>query len=220
MNNYLILICVFLILILSKCSNSPTEVKYQSTSCSLPDSLFPLKNIKNSLVYEHIYCDTNNICYLDSSKKIKLPMLDSAQKKQFLDSIPPLSSDWIMMDWQVHSISRQNKIWSFTPIIISAGGTDYSALILILLDSSCHPVSKFILSGGECGDAPSQCDVKHSFINGKKINSYVRKIVNFLDSDNAIVDSINYETKILSTGKFETRQIDSTRYKTRIIEED
>src|SRR5439155_25289372 len=93
-----------------------------ASSCPLPDSLFAFRNISSSLVAEHSYYDTNNSCYTDSSKKIKLVLLSDTQKKQFIDSIAPSSNEWILGDWPMHFISSQNKIESFTPIIVSAGG--------------------------------------------------------------------------------------------------
>ena len=216
-----LLFCSAAIIIFLGCSNS-TDQSYRSqlsaSSCPLPDSLFAFRNISSSLVAEHFYYDTNNSCYTDSSKKIKLVLLSDTQKKQFIDSIAPYSNEWIMGDWQMHFISRQNKIESFTPIIVSAGGTDYSALILVLLDSTCHPVSNFILSGGECGDDPIECDFKQSFLNGGQIKSYVRTIVNkenLYNSDSLLIDSVNYITDILPNGRFETKEIDSIRYKRR-----
>jgi len=211
---YLSLIAIFL-----SCSISPSQSKespLSTSSCSLPDSLFALKNISNSLVAEHFYYDTNNSCYADSSKRIKLTLLDDTQKRQYIDSIPPYGREWIIGDWQMYFVSKQNKIDSFTPIIVSAGGTDFSALILVLLDTSCHPVSHFILSGGECGVDPIECDFKQSFLNGKQIKSYVRTIVdkeNLYDSDSLLVDSVNFVTEILPDGSLETKKVDSSRYK-------
>ena len=93
--------------------------------------------------------------------------------------------------------------------------TDYSALILVLLDSTCRPVSNFILSGGECGDDPKECDLKRSILNGRQIKSFVRSIVdrdNLYESDSILIDSINYITEILPNGTFKSRQKDSIRY--------
>jgi hypothetical protein len=215
-----LLLCSATIMVFLSCSNSTNQhyTNQGSTSSCLPDSLFAFKNISNSLVAEHFYYGTNNLCYTDSTKKIKLVLFNDTQKKQFIDSIFPYSNEWITGDWQIHFISKQNKIESFTPIIVSAGGTDYSALILILLDSTCHPVSNFILSGGECGDDPVECDFKQSFLNGKQITSYVRSIIdkeNLYNADSLLVDSVNYVTEILPNGRFETKKIDSTRYKRR-----
>lgn len=216
-----LLLCSATIIIFLSCSNSTNQSytnQLSATSCYLPDSLFAFRNISNSMIAKHFYYDPDNSCYTDSSKKIKLVLLSDTQKKQLIDSIPPYSNQWILGDWQMHFISRQNKIESFTPIVVSAGGTDYSALILILLDSTCHPVSNFILSGGECGDAPDECNFKQSFLNGRQIKSYVRTIVdneNLYNSDSLLVDSVNYITEILPNGRFETKKIDSIRYKRR-----
>jgi len=192
------------------CSNSSTQ-SYSNlpAACSLPDSLFVFKNISNSLIAEKFYYDLDNSAYTDTSKRIKLFQLNTSQKKQLFDS------DWIVSDWQVYFVSKQSKIESFTPIIVSAGGTDYSALILILLDSTCHPLSNFILSGGECGIDPKECDFKQSYLNGRQIKSYIRTIVdreNLYESDSILVDSVNYNTEILPNGTFRSKQIDSIRY--------
>ncbi|MFI5186943.1 MAG: hypothetical protein ACHQF0_09475, partial [Chitinophagales bacterium] len=148
------------------------------------------------------------------TKKIGLIQLDSSQKRRYISSMPGFAPDWIMNDWQVCFVSKQDKIGEFTPIIVWAGGTDYGALILIILDKANHPVSYLELSGGECGDDPSYCDLRHSFFNNDEIRTYIRKKVwRKDDSFTGYVDSINYRTKILSTGKFVTKKIDSTRYK-------
>src|SRR5438552_7111370 len=100
-----LLFCSAAIIIFLGCSNS-TDQSYRSqrsaSSCPLPDSLFAFRNISSSLVAEHFYYDTNNSCYTDSSKKIKLVLLSDTQKKQFIDSIAPYSNEWIMGDWQMH----------------------------------------------------------------------------------------------------------------------
>ena len=86
----------------------------------------------------------------------------------------------------------------------------------MLLDSGCHQVSNFILSGGECGDDPIECDFKQSFLNGRRITSYVRAIVDrddLYNADSLLIDSVNYITEILSDGTFDTRRTDSIRYK-------
>jgi len=216
-----LLLCFTVVIIFLNCSNSTNSsntTQQFTTLCALSDSLFPFKNISNSLIAEHLYYDTDNSGYTDSTKKTKLILLNETQKKQLIDSIPPYSRDWIMGDWQIYFISKQNKIGALTPIIVSAGGTDFSGLILILLDSTCHPVSSLILSGGECGTDPIECDFKQSFLNGNRINSYVRSILdrnNLYNADSILIDSVNYITEILPDGRFETRRSDSIRYKRR-----
>ena len=212
-------LCFIIIVIFASCSN-PTEPSGNSSisavSCSLPDSLFALKNISSSDLAGHFYYDENGNAYTDSSGNLKLVLMDADQKRQYIDSIPPYDIEWITTDWQMHFVAKQDKIGSFTPIIVSAGGTDYSSMILVLLDSACRPVSHFILSGGECGEDPSYCDLKQSSLNRKEIRSYVRSIVgpeNWYESDSLLVDSVNYLTQILEDGSFETRKMDSTRYK-------
>jgi hypothetical protein len=164
----------------------------------------------------HFYYDDNDTVYTDSSKKVRFVKMDANHKRKYLHSIPPYDIDWLINDWTMHFISRQDKIGSFTPIIVSAGGTDFSALILVLLDSKCRPVSHFILSGGECGEDPSYCEARQSFFNGRNIRSYVRSIAgpeNWYESDSLLVDSVNYMTEVLENGTFETRKVDSFRYK-------
>ena len=210
-----------LILILLGCFNSTklsSTDQRPNTSCSLPNSLFPFNNISSSLVAESFYYDLDNSGYTDSTKRIRLPSLDATQKQQYFELLPPDRRDWIIGDWQMYFVSKQNKVGSLTPIIVSAGGTDFSALILMLLDSSCHQVSNFILSGGECGDNFVACDFKQSFLSGNRINSYVRSIVdrdNLYNADSLLIDSVNYITEILSDGTLETRRTDSVRYKRR-----
>ena len=213
------LLCFTVVIIFLSCSNSTnsSDTNQRSTTlCALPDSLFPFKNISNTLMAEHLYYDIDNSGYTDSTKESKLILLNETQKQQLIDSIPPYSRDWIMGDWQIYFVSKQSNIGALTPIIVSGGGTDFSGLILILLDSTCHPVSSFILSGGECGVDPIECDFKQSFLNGNRINSYVRSIVdkdNLYNADSLLIDSVNYVTEILPDGRFETKRADSIRYK-------
>src|SRR5262245_45486700 len=116
-----------LISLAASCSDStkPTASYQEAALCSLPDSLFPFKNISNSLIAESFYYDSSNSCYTDSTKRTKLTPLNTAQKKQLIDSIPPYSINWIIDDWQMYFVSKQEKMGSFTPIIVSAAGTDY-----------------------------------------------------------------------------------------------
>ncbi|MFI5186366.1 MAG: hypothetical protein ACHQF0_06555, partial [Chitinophagales bacterium] len=77
----------------------------------LPDSLFAFQNIKNSLVINHFQWDTNGNCYYqDPTKKIGLIQLDSSQKRRYISSMPGFAPDWIMNDWQVCFVSKQDKI--------------------------------------------------------------------------------------------------------------
>jgi len=202
-------------------SNSKTvDHKMSAQPDPLPDSLFPFQNISSSLLVNSFKWDSDGNCYYqDSVKKIRFIALDSSQKRKYISSIGILSPEWIMNDWQVDFVARQDRIGQFRPVVVWAGGTDYGALILILLDGGLHPVSYFVLNGGECGDVPAYCDLKHSFLDKDVIRSYVVKRVWKKSSYSGYVDSINYLTKIFPDGHLVTTRIDSARYKSAISEE-
>lgn len=189
---------------------------------SLPDSLFALKDIKNTLISKYIHCDESDDCWYEGDgKKLRLVKLDNHQKMELIASCPGLNSnngtEWIMGDWQVRFVSRQRPIGDFSPIIVSAGGTDFGGLLFIVLDKGNSPLSYLLLHGGECGE--QFCGIRHSFFQRDSITTYSIKIVSNDTENTAVVDSITYLSRILPTGGIQTNRIDSSRY-SRTIRED
>jgi len=206
-------ILLFLILLCSFSFDKKTD------NDVLPDSLFALKNIPSTDI-------TNKFCslekngwhwYTDSTKKTSFVKLDSIYKVRLLTPALKIHDDWINDKWVLgdmtaYFISKQEKVGDILPIVVYAGGTDYSALILITLDKNCNVVSSFILKGGDCGWP--YCPVKHSYLNKDKISSYILNVSYRQDfmTVPSTIDSISYLSKISADGKIETKRLDSTRY--------
>jgi hypothetical protein len=206
-------------LVLFSCSNTQRDSEttasqldlknpYDSLSfnelLSLPDSLYALKDIKSTIeLYEKL-------------QKLKFVSLDSLQKLRIvatcpgLDTYPGLGTYWIMNDWRVSFIAKQKEVEGLTPIIVAVGGTDFGALILIVLDKENHPKSYRILSGGECSDP--FCDIINSTFTDGKIVSYKISCKSEPQDRYATVDSISYLSTILTSGQIQTTRTDSSRY--------
>ncbi len=224
-------------LFLLACSNGQTankEGNLIATTAQLPDSLFPFHNIKNSLVTEKFYYDRETFfLYTDSTKKRAIVHLDSLQKLKFIAPVmvvefktqfkdnPNLDTNYVVNFMNAFFISKQNKVYDFTPVIASVSGDDYGALFYIILDESFRPISHYRISGGFCAgpwDGPDStiqmCPDRQSFLNDTEISSY--ELNEFIRPDSlkrpSIIDSITYLTKILPSGQIETKRLDSIRY--------
>lgn len=195
------------------CSTNSHKTKEANTLTSLPDSLFVLKNIKSSLFR------------VDSATMKKYVEIDSIQQKQLitptiLDDIIT-SQDYINHDMGGYFIAKQNKIGSFSPIIVSMSGDDYSALILLLLDTNKRPVSHILLSGGveagpdgEIGDSIILLHNTESILNNDIITTYTLHIRQSEKNDTIppTIDSIVNVRKILPNGTIKLLKTDSSRY--------
>lgn len=212
-------------LFLFGCSNSPKTIdkeQAENNTFQLPDSLFPFKDIQNSLVVNNFFHDKeSSILYPDSSKKQSFVILDRLQKRRLLCPILGIDSNYVTQYMDAKFVSKQKMIGDFTPIIVWVNGDDYEALIYILLDKILKPISHFIMNGGACvgsSDGPDAtlelCPVINSFLKGNKIYSY--SVTEFVIPDSikqsSIFDSINYISDILPSGQIVTKRIDSTRY--------
>ncbi|MGQ0738458.1 MAG: hypothetical protein ACT4OJ_05305 [Bacteroidota bacterium] len=216
-----------------QCSTKRTENdkgNVISTDFQLADSLFPYTNIQNTFITNKFFLDKENfILYTDSTKKRTFVHLDSLQKLKLIVPIildenkdnPNIDAEYVIKFMDAFFISKQSKIYDFTPLIVSVGGDDYNALFYILLDKSANIVSYYKISGGFCSgpwDGPDStlaiCPDRQSFFTDAKISSY--EINEFLHQDSpkrpSIIDSINYLSIIHRTGQIETKKLDSTRY--------
>ncbi len=205
-----LLLAFFIIPIFIGCKSGTINTDSAENSLfQLPDSLFPLHDIKNSLFFR------------EKSDKDLFLELDSIQKRKLIASIIKSDNDLVSMQYmQVYFVAKQKKIYDFMPIILQAEADDYSALFYILLDKNSNPVSYYRMSGGLCTGPDDHdtvvkyCPVRQSFLNGNEIKSY--SITEFYIPDSiihpAIFDSISYLSKILPSGQIETKKIDSIRY--------
>jgi hypothetical protein len=193
----------------------------------LPDSCFAYKNITSSLVELHLYYDiTSGNLYKDSTKKLKLYVLDSIKKRRII--APIICKDVTFRDssyaaqyMSTYLVAKQDKLGDLTPIIFEVDGDDYDALIYTLLDKNDNLVSSFFLEGGLDGGPEIDTDTlillspqKVSFIKTNIISSYILHIYIRPKKDTTIytVDSISYKTIINKDGQIKTSRIDSERY--------
>jgi hypothetical protein len=189
----------------------------------VPDSVFVFKNITNSLIIKSFPSDLGSVFHLNSKKGIKFTQLDSAQMR----AIAPImgwASDtvWFPKVMYAYFIAKQEKLGDLTPIIISLNGDDYGALLYLLLDKDYKPVSYIELHGGQCGgpgpltrdSLMPLCTIKHSFLKGNEISSYIlQPLLKFNQDLPAVIDSVTYKSVIQPDGRIVTKRIDSTRYK-------
>lgn len=174
------------------------------TPLPLPDSLFAVSNLKSTIGLGPDF------------EKIRFAPMDSIQKLRLvatcpgLDTYPGLGTLWIMNDWQVAFVSKQASVEGHRPIIVAVSGTDFGALLLLVLDKENHPKSYRILSGGQCSDP--FCDIVHSTLVDNKILSYRISCKSEPTGSYATADSISYLSTITATGQIETTQTDSVRY--------
>lgn len=183
----------------------------------LPDSHFLLRDISDSYIWREIEHGKRG-WYLLNDTSHALLELDEAQLRTLVAECPGINKDkeWVMGDWKAAFVSKQQSIRDLTPITIVVRGTDYSALLLIILDRSYNPVNYIELTGGECGG--DFCGIKHSILTGDSVNTYEITPVP-LDIDTCTmaawgtvtVDSVVIYRRILSSGEFQTsKQMRST----------
>jgi hypothetical protein len=209
------------LVLLNSCSNNNSETQSQRKSKS-GDSLFILSNIKSSLIK------------IDSATYKKFISIDTIQKSQFVtpeivDENPDVTivgQTYINEYVSGLFISKQDKIGDNQPIIISARGDDYDALILIILDRNNKPLSHILLSGGleggpdgELGDSIVLLHQRESIIKNDEILTYVLRIRQPEDDTNKLptIDSISYLRKIMPDGTIKILKTDSIRYYRKVI---
>jgi len=154
--------------------------------------------------------------------------MDSSYKKKII--VPVIMSekivddpDYPMVYLRSRFISRQEKIGSLTPIVVSVGGDDYGALFYILIDSNLTPISYYRMYGGISAGPDKMTDTsivlprdRHTSISGLQIHSYDLIETDWIDSTKNYkdIDSINYTATIdPSTGRITTDRLDSTHYR-------
>lgn len=225
-----IIYCIILGITLLSCSNKIVNNNKAIDQFQLSDSLFPYQNIKSSLITKHFCYDREkNICFTDSTKRKTFTFLDSLQKVRFIAPAilcenkgnENITDEYITHFMEAFFISKQKKIYEFTPIVVAVNGDDYGALFLILLNKFNNPISYYRISGGFNAGPVEETDstlilgpVRESFLHDTEIYSYELSEIKKLDTikQMSIVDSITFKSKILPSGKFETIKLDSVRY--------
>lgn len=203
-------------IVLASCTNRPNK-SITGEAFHLPDSLFVLKNLKNTLTH------------IDSATRKKFIEMDTIQKGRIvlpsiLNDIPQINvkPDYIHNFMQGYFVSEQDTIGEFRPIIVGVSGDDYESLILIVLDKNNTPVSHLLLSGGlEAGPYESDSILVNkdriSIIKGNSILTYELYIREHTDTatenEPNIIDSVSYKSTILPNGEIETKKLDSIRIK-------
>jgi|GEM_PF-3434627 len=216
---FLIISCVVAV---SCTTNSTQEKSPENKVITRADSLFMFHNINTSLFKA------------DSATMSQYVAMDTIQKMQYLtpkiiDSENPdvmkVGQTYINEYVGAYFISKQEKIGDAQPIIVSASGDDYHALILIVLNKNNKPVSHILLSGGlsagpdgELGDSIILLHDRESLIKHDTLITYILRVRQPENKDNAspTIDSISYIRKILPTGEIKTIKTDSVRYSRKI----
>ncbi|MBI3509329.1 MAG: hypothetical protein HY064_01595 [Bacteroidetes bacterium] len=227
MKKFISALSLFTVIFFSFLSCSqPQEKKTASLPPVIPDSLFRMKNMPNTMPMFNFWYDPddNYSCYQDSTKKIKFVRLDSAQKEKYLLPVMgDVDKHYVISYVDAYFISKQDTMNGFTPIIIKASGDDYDEMMMLLLDKKGNVASKLSLSGGECGGPDEigdslmlNCPYLFSTMKNGEVDSYVLHVYDRESKDNitrpSIIDSVTFISKITGDGKFETKKKDSTRY--------
>jgi hypothetical protein len=219
------LLYLFICLLFWSCFNTEpikTEI------AELPDSLFPFKDIKNSLIVNNLWYNTSTYeLFADSAKQTHFIRLDSIQRLKIMlpVMIKEIDADtsYILQYMPAVFVSKQKKVGEYTPIIVLITGDDYDGLFYILLDKQLNYVSHLLLHGGIDGGPNYLPDsvmemppTIHSFLNGREIYShYLTEYFRPADTVKhfSIFDSINYKSVILPSGQIQTTMVDSVRFK-------
>jgi hypothetical protein len=216
-----LMIIIILIGFFSTCS---APVKKTTTSTLLPDTLFVFKNLNNSdVIKSHKF--KNNRLYSDSSYKVEFVPIDTVFKSIF---VAPILNNDLNVDAKYtknfvrsYFISKQDKIGLNQPIVILNQADDYLSLMLLVLDTTLHPISHFVLSGGIYG-GPSEVndsitslgEEKYSQIKGSDIESYIltKYVWTYAKHDSSIIDSVKYISKINVNGSITTQMTYRKRF--------
>jgi hypothetical protein len=232
MKNLFLLISILAICSCRHQSKSDENLADSPLKLALPMQHFKEKKeiipIDSQLVYENISSTEVvekslwglSYLYVDSTMKKAYPELDNNIKIKLLPQILKMDTTWIRMDIKAFLISRQEKIGELQPIIIQVSGTDFGALLLIILDEHGEEVSGMFLNGGEDSGPLKDMDTvlllqpyKRSFFNGNQIKTYsISALVKTYNTNKPdIIDSVSYVSKIELNGTINTRKIDSVR---------
>lgn len=200
----------FLLLLVLSAACSPTTDEKEGVC--LPDHLFALKNLEESIPLQEFFTGRDQGLYY---KDQQLTALDSVQERKMLKPfVPFFSAD----EYTAHYISKQPKIGEWQPVILRVARTTGLYEWLVMVDKDCKPVSRFILEGENC-ETPVEtdstlmyCPLRKNKLIGNRIESYEIRTMRFLDDQKKVIDSLSYLTEIDEHGMFHTRKRDSVRF--------
>jgi hypothetical protein len=185
------------------------------------DSQFVYQGISSTEIVDKSVWGLNYL-FVDSTKEKAYLKLDNKLKLKLLSKILNMDTTWIKDDIRAYLISKQEKIGKLQPIIILTSGTDFGALLMIILDEEGDEISGLFLSGGEDSGPLEDMDsvlllqpYKRSFFVSNQINSYSlsARVKTYKTNKPDIIDSVSYRTTIKLNGTIVTEKIDSVRIK-------
>lgn len=210
----------------SKTKIAQTEIK----ALPIPDSLFALKNIKNS--YIKIAGGDGESLFLMNNSNIKFTRIDTPKFKKIIEF---LDTSWSGDSY--YFISKQEKAGDYQPIIVDVDASHFNDLVFMVLNKYNIPVSYLVLNDGEYEDNETVFDEKDSIHrsfhcgassieNNKvywyKVNNYsIEWRIQLNPGEKAHLmggprwpydDSIKYLSVIQSNGMITTKLLDSVRW--------
>ncbi|HXB10374.1 MAG TPA: hypothetical protein VNZ45_00190 [Bacteroidia bacterium] len=220
MKNSTIILFAFVLLAWTACKQKQDQGQTTNNN-TLSDSLFKLHNIKSSLFS------------VDSSVINSFTVMDTIQKALLLKpeviidrpDLMKVGQSYINDFMPARFVAKQDKVGDLQPIIVSAHGDDYAALILLVLDKNNKVTSHLILSGGLNGgpdnEIPDSLIFYHdmqSTLQNDVIKTYILKVQQSEKDSTSlpIIDSISYTRKILPTGEIKLLKKDSSRYSRKV----
>lgn len=223
MKNLLLLLLP--LVLFSACSNN--ENQQTSSGEVFPDSLFVYHNLSDTRSVNHFYYASEYASgmYVDSTKKQQFKVIDSTTLKRLVGPFLGIDTNYVAQYMTGHYISKQDKIFDLTPIIILVEGDDFQALEYILTDDKGKAISLYTLRGGECGgpipvndSIQTFCPVRNMTLNGSTFKGYELHIYENINRENAPceIDSILNTTTFDAHGYFNTIRTDSIHYSRKI----
>jgi hypothetical protein len=202
----------FLSLLLILLTSCHFQTSDQTGVACLPDQLFALKNLGESIPLNEFFVGRDQALYY---KDQTLTALDSVQERRMLQPfVPFFSAD----EYTAFFVSKQPKLGEWQPVILRVSRATGLYEWLVIVDKDCKPVSRFILEGENC-EAPVEtdstvmyCPVRKNKFVGNRIESYEIRTTRFLDDQKKIIDSLSYITEIDERGMFQTKRKDSVRF--------
>lgn len=202
----------FLFLLLIFLTSCHFQTSNQNDGVCLPDQLFALKNLEESIPLNEFFVGRDQALYY---KDQQLTALDSVQERVMLKPfVPFFSAD----EYTAFFISKQPKIGEWQPVILRVTRATGLYEWLVIVDKDCKPISRFILEGENC-EAPIEtdstlmyCPFRKNKLVGNRIESYEIRTTRFLDDQKKVIDSLSYVTEIDEKGMFRTKKKDSVRF--------
>ncbi|MCS3737354.1 hypothetical protein [Mucilaginibacter dorajii] len=213
---------------ITSCENKKSVFQVTEDTSLLDDSNYVYKNISTTknlnFVDRKSKIDSSIfIKYSDSTCKKPLKLFSKNQCALLLAPFLPVGYgvDYAVDEMWGHFVSKQNKIGSLQPIIVSVGAVhDYFALRLIILNKNGKAISYIDL------DDPTYFPQDHNSYTDYQTESYSvldkNEIISYRVSKfryankgpvgELVVDSVVFKSVIDAKGKISTKQIAKNRY--------